>query len=455
MPNERRIEKLLRAFAKKRKADAGAPLEMHPATRRLLQDEVARGAKKSRRKDVSLWQMLFGTPRRAFAVCALMSLIISGSVFVTTMKKSGSTADLAKNQMTRQRELLRPAPAVQPMVLGDIPASTPTPPTEAERKDLKEDEDRSAALNWASNVNGTMVASAGSSPKSSVSGLAQDKVENAVLPPTSVTDAAQFKAPVTSSGSVAANRSETSDFAGASALDGHGELAEDSKILLTSTNGVQNFYADVWSAGFQNTNKSNGQLAMQKFYRARQVDALKDDEKKTGNLGLQGKKRSAGQVLDSFSIQQDGNKITVVDSDGSQYIGTMDTRTLGMVAPTGTATFGSAGGGGGGFGGTVASRRAPVTVAAGAVNVEAITATPGQNYFFTVVGTNVSLNRLVVFSGNLVPMTNLIRLNDEMMTNAVISDVNGQQPLLQNFRVEGRAIVGKKTGVKIEATPGP
>src|SRR5712664_201477 len=39
---ERDIEKTLKAYAKKRREEAGAPLEMHPATRRLLQGEVTR-----------------------------------------------------------------------------------------------------------------------------------------------------------------------------------------------------------------------------------------------------------------------------------------------------------------------------------------------------------------------------------------------------------------------------
>ena len=39
---ERPIEKLLRAAAQKRRDEVGAPFELHPATRRLLQGEVAR-----------------------------------------------------------------------------------------------------------------------------------------------------------------------------------------------------------------------------------------------------------------------------------------------------------------------------------------------------------------------------------------------------------------------------
>src|SRR3954467_13582457 len=45
---EHPIENLLRASAKKRREEAGAPLELHPATRRLLHGEVSRQFSKSR-----------------------------------------------------------------------------------------------------------------------------------------------------------------------------------------------------------------------------------------------------------------------------------------------------------------------------------------------------------------------------------------------------------------------
>ena len=41
MEPERKIEKLLRAYAKKRRAEAGDPLKLHPANRRLLLGEAA------------------------------------------------------------------------------------------------------------------------------------------------------------------------------------------------------------------------------------------------------------------------------------------------------------------------------------------------------------------------------------------------------------------------------
>ena len=48
MEPERPIEKLLRDAGKKRRDDAGAPFELHPAARRLLQGEVAQRFGKAR-----------------------------------------------------------------------------------------------------------------------------------------------------------------------------------------------------------------------------------------------------------------------------------------------------------------------------------------------------------------------------------------------------------------------
>src|SRR5213594_2588741 len=57
MEPERPIEKLLRASANKRRGDAGQPLDLHPATRRLLQGEAARkfGKAEDQTRSPSRW----------------------------------------------------------------------------------------------------------------------------------------------------------------------------------------------------------------------------------------------------------------------------------------------------------------------------------------------------------------------------------------------------------------
>ena len=74
MEPERKIEKLLRAYARKRRAQAGDPLKLHPATRRLLQGEAARNAPKPGEEDesVSLLELF----RRQWAALLGFTLII-------------------------------------------------------------------------------------------------------------------------------------------------------------------------------------------------------------------------------------------------------------------------------------------------------------------------------------------------------------------------------------------
>ena len=76
MEPERPIEKLLRVFAKKRRDQAGHPLEMHPATRRLLQSEVARRA--SKEPEPSVFAQLLGWVRQRPAFG--LSLVIVGVI---------------------------------------------------------------------------------------------------------------------------------------------------------------------------------------------------------------------------------------------------------------------------------------------------------------------------------------------------------------------------------------
>src|SRR5437660_881309 len=90
MPSEpeRKIEKSLREYARKRRDDAGSPLEIHPATRHLLQGEVShrfgRGQKlapKLRLRISQLW------PRYALGLVIFASLAVALSIFIPPRTK--------------------------------------------------------------------------------------------------------------------------------------------------------------------------------------------------------------------------------------------------------------------------------------------------------------------------------------------------------------------------------
>ena len=90
MDNERPIERLLRDYAKKRRADGGKSLEMHPATRRLLQGEVARQFPRTHRGGFSLsgffarWK-----PGLVYALCALALVAVSVPLMLSTFRTAG------------------------------------------------------------------------------------------------------------------------------------------------------------------------------------------------------------------------------------------------------------------------------------------------------------------------------------------------------------------------------
>src|SRR5450755_4502476 len=101
MEPERKIEKLLRAYAKKRSGDAGDPLKLHPATRRLLQGEVARRKSKpdaAEEASVTLWELF----RQRWALLAGFAIIVffGAALFLPALnsakKKSESGATLTK-----------------------------------------------------------------------------------------------------------------------------------------------------------------------------------------------------------------------------------------------------------------------------------------------------------------------------------------------------------------------
>src|SRR6266404_235800 len=103
MEPERPIENLLRAWAKKRRDDAGAPLEMHPATRRLLQGEVARRFAKEPRQPRSFSQALAG---------------VLAAIVLPTLRGTKKTATFASNErgmLARNEEAVSaPSPAGGP-----------------------------------------------------------------------------------------------------------------------------------------------------------------------------------------------------------------------------------------------------------------------------------------------------------------------------------------------------
>src|SRR5262245_2301881 len=115
-PNKR-IERQLQTWAQKRRREAGPPSQLHAATRKLLQDEVARTY--VRRRDTpekkSLPLAVFW-PRLVWALPALAVCVVAAALLLPSLTKSKSKAqaafNLAKQEKSTPAEVDdKPAPA--------------------------------------------------------------------------------------------------------------------------------------------------------------------------------------------------------------------------------------------------------------------------------------------------------------------------------------------------------
>src|SRR5437764_11801710 len=101
MDPERPIEKLLRKAAEARRAQAGAPQELHPANRRILQGEVARRFASAAPPPRSFldWLTVF-MPRLAWGAALLVGLGLAASLMLPRQSAPQSEMFFAKNEAT-------------------------------------------------------------------------------------------------------------------------------------------------------------------------------------------------------------------------------------------------------------------------------------------------------------------------------------------------------------------
>src|SRR5712675_2417345 len=96
---ERPIEKLLRAFAKKRRAKAETSFELHPTTRRLLQSEVARRfPKHSPEPSSPSWLAARLWPKLAWVLPGAMILVLGIWLLLPQSSSQKPATFLAKNE---------------------------------------------------------------------------------------------------------------------------------------------------------------------------------------------------------------------------------------------------------------------------------------------------------------------------------------------------------------------
>jgi hypothetical protein len=451
MEPERKIEKLLQAVAKKRREQAGDAMELPAAVRERLRREISR--REQGKSGGGFFASWFGAfrPRLAFAVCFIAATAVGAWLLLPSLTRP-KPASLASANL----RLAKVPPVEQPAPLAAPP---PVAPSEVAR-DIKEKPmtfggDFATEQAPATATAGKPGAIVALNDKSAPAGVLENRVEQTNL-----------LAGINGASDVPLNQgvlAEKASEAPADLFANAGTLNKDSmdreplsaapQISTNTTMGILTLAAaepetqkklkveatpaaaPVVGVVFdgvikQETGKADT-LASQRFYR-------------TDILARRSAKEPADKpspVLASFRVEQNAGEMRVVDADGSVYTGTVQVTNEDAGARTAFAS---------------AFKNAPAVS-----TTRTLQQMPAaQNYFFRVTGTNRNLRQNVVFSGNLIPLTNaLVTRSNANAAGGGGGGGGGAMPsvispsLLLNSRISGTAIIGNQKGIEVNATP--
>lgn len=439
MEPERRIEKWLRAFANKRREQAGPPMELRPAMRERLQREVARQAEQKSRGFFS--QLLLGLrPRLAFAVC--FTALAIGAWILWPQFSGPPSAKLSMNNTS----VLKPQP--------NQPAPELAPPPVASAPVFKEELSRQADRPVAAAPPTTQPAIVTADRDLTVAPneLLKDRnrAQDSVAQKQTTVKSLASPAPATNlylakkESAVESLASANTSLKGATGSLAPVQIQQDSNRAIAS----YALTADQQSSGaIQASPQSTAASAKVEFFSQAKttIDGTSTlaASQVFSRLGSLTTRRSANTaepaptVLLSFRVEQNGNDMKVIDADGSVYTGAVQ---IAQQEPGGVGIA------------SAAPRNTP-----GSRLLRGSAPAP-QTYFFRVAGTNRNLNQNVVFSGNFVPLT-----NSQLTTGGkgfgggggAGGRASGQavETVLSHSSIKGTMVIGDQKAVDVVATP--
>ena len=449
MEPERKIEKLLRAYARKRRAQAGDPLKLHPATRRLLQGEAARNAPKPGEEDesVSLLELF----RRQWAALLGFTLIIFfGAMLLLPSLSNMKFKEQQAATMSRLKQIGAAAQIAAVENNGKLPATL-----DALTNHLLADKILTDAENggrFAYIAGGASLDDLQSNAVLAYS--AADNNGRAVLfanGDVQWLNAARFSE-LTNRGSLqlaVANglaRRQPAETSATVTVSGE-NLAATSSISEQATKSVKLGVAGQNTDELAANRPAAPAVALDRLV-SQLTNSVQFASTVSHNLafGLQNSftnttaAGSAAPVLADFQVLQNGNAIHVVDQDGSVYDGSLlPENAVAQNEPAPAATL--------------PEIQDKDLGAARKVSQAA------QNYFFRVAGTNRTLQQNVVFTGNLLAAssaaTNLqlsLRGGGSFGGGQAQSELTNQLPW-SSSRIAGTAVIAGTNNVEINALP--
>jgi hypothetical protein len=486
MDPERPIEKLLRQAAQARRTQAGAPQELHPATRRMLQGELARkyaaGARRERRSFFELFM-----PRLAWGAALIVGLGLAASLMLPRKNAPQQEMFFAKNDRVTMVATDNESRARAVVPSEKVAPAAPRPDSSAladadslrvaqaerdkdslnvERRRAESGRTPSLALNepaaaTATHPKGEAEGIAGQSNETqshtgTVGGsLAREKQKEQLAE--TYTAVAPAQTPATEEKMVQRRfgLAQPSQPALAPAAPGAAGVTpssvlklgdETSKTELAYKSLSQQTTTNASSLGVQLKTAAAADGAKRSpapIVQATQQFVQVASPNKTAELA---DKRSATKpILFSFELQQLGREVRIIDSDGSVYSGSFQPAEVFSYLESPPSE-------------KAAVTRSLQTTEALSQRKDAFADSKLQtdmSYAFKVVGTNQTLKQIVTFTGQVLAPTNALSLV------APAGTVNGNRvarpelnPLpLQNSRVAGKALIGTNQEIEVNAIP--
>ncbi len=446
MDPERPIEKTLRDCGRQRAEQAGAPFELHPATRRLLQGEVARQFPPQRPSGSWVGRLFLNSgPKLAWGAALVSVLLIMGALFLSPLTHSPSEPSLAQNRARSMGDAAAEAPAPMELAVTDDKTSQDeilSRPDTGALAIVKEEQSKAKGVDSLTNALTLAETAGATAPAAATSAVAPPPPVPAAVP--SSTAAPALPPLVAENGNRPAQPAmPAEESTGRYGLARNGAF-KDTVVQAAPSQQSLNFQGPANTA----LTFSVDRVEAQAFQGATNVLGSEYFSPALSKAGMGRPVRfyrapsSTGDttttpVLVSFEAQQSDRQLRIVDRDGSVYTGYL------QPAPSAAAS-GVA---------EAPAQRALSAFSTRQARPQAAPATLGGSppagspasaaaFSFRVAGTNRTLKTPVVFSGNILPGTNAPAFP---MAPATV-------PLF-NSRVSGRALIGDRQQIEINAVP--
>ncbi len=476
------IEQELETYARQRRLEAGEPLELHSATRRMLQDEVARTYRPPTRARQSRQSWLSGLwPRVALAGPAFAALVVVGVIWWGAMQPPPEEARVAEVERLVRSSEGQPRPEKE--ALSDTaqrPAETPrlalAPPSSSSERSYQDEgklsKQRQAAktpaptpqplaptgapspANRPAPTAGAKVASrpaAAEKPKSLAAAGQEPRAESRFGIALAPADPLAQSIPEASSVRLSLDAIRAAEKTEVPALAAELSVATATVRAVTLSPRASETEAGKQIDALEQT--------------ARGVQAGDTTSHVTWLYQNTAVPANSPAVLNSFQVQQTGEQLRFIDADGSTYLGRLVETADATAATAATATKASEARRLSSRRDTKAPASQPALRAKKALSPQ--TNQAGATYNFIAQGTNRSLNQLVVFQGNygvepgLQPVPSggaALQLNFDRYGGTGVGGGLGGRDLggggQQPFPViQGQAVVGGTSTIPVNAVP--